>query len=215
MIRRFGKLLIQISNNKSSKKIRLNFGKRHIFFAIYKKPTIKTIGITNETKDLYYVPFVDYDNININKVIDEAKKLIDLFELSGLCLICSYQKVSDDDMVYGNYHLIGLDKMTYETHRALLDETCCDRNFKRVPEFFRYKHWVLRIYPKFNEKNWEILKDKPKFICWIKKADVGNEWEQSKAHYEFLRKYYNIPKLKLNFDNNTKLNIIKYNTTSG
>lgn len=205
--------MFKFSNNKSSKKLRIGFRGYHFFMALYKKPMILTAGLTNETEDLRYVPFIDYDNINYDKVVKECRALIKTWGLSGLAILESKAKSPVEGHEYGNYHVIGLDKLTFINHVRLLDDTCCDFNFRRVPKFFRYKHWVLRIYPKFDDRTWKKLKGIPRLKCWIEGSNRCR-FKQSKAHYQFLRTYYGLKPLYLHWDKFNKLNIIRYNTTS-
>lgn len=204
---------MRFSNNKSSKKLWINLGRFQVFFALYKKPTIATQGITNETEDGMYVPFVDYDGINLDKVYQEANRIIKRWGLSGLCVIATKENLTKDGDTYGNYHLVGFDKLKFHEHLDLLRDTCCDRNFIRVPQFFRYKHWVLRVAPKYDDHSWRMLKDKPYIKCWIKGVKNGLR-SQSKGHYQFMRKYYGLMPLKLNWDAGEGIKIINYNTTS-
>lgn len=203
---------LKLTNNKSSKKFWLTLGRRQFFIAMYKRPVILTQGITNETQDGMYVPFIDYDQINQEKVIQEAKRLIRLWNFSGFVILATSEELTKDGMAYGNYHLVGFDKIRYHDHLDMLYDTCCDRNFIKVPRFFRFKHWVLRIAPKCDEKTWSVLKKKPYIIGWIPGEQSGR-YEQSYGHYEFMRKYYGLKPLKLSWDKATAIQMIRYNTT--
>lgn len=203
---------MKYSLNKSSKKLWLNLGKYQFFAALYKKPAVITEGITNETQDGWYVPFIDYDQINYSKLRAEALRLIRRWQLSGLAVIKTKEKVAGDGTVYGNYHLIGFDKLRFHEHLDMLMETCCDRNYIRVPNFFRFKHWVLRIAPKIEEATWKRLKDRPYLKEWIQ-GFRSRSYTQSMGHYHFMRKYYGLKSLALNWDAGQGIQIIRYNTT--
>ena len=180
-----------------------------IVFYIGNRPNLLSFGLTNETVDNYFVPFIDYDNIYYDTVLKDLRHIQAVFSLGPLILITSQQQKDANGFVYGNYHVIGLDKLTYQEHLEMLKHTRCDRNFISAPTFYKGRHWVLRFSEKFYTKNGKVKRKKPIF-----KEIVYNkppfERKASYGHYLALRKLFNIPRLDLNFDKFTHTDMIQY-----
>ena len=206
-------MTLQAGINKSSIKARFRLGRYWFMLGIYKKPIFHTVGLANETTDHKYVPFLDYDNINRERVLIDADALISRYKLSGLCLLTTKQTKLRDGQLYGNYHLMGFDKLKFKEHVDLVNDSCCDDNYKRIMYFYRHRNWVLRVMPKLNEYNWEKVKDKPVFLGWIEGNGYGRIC--SRAYHNFMVKWYNMPPIKLKFDHSKYINMVKYTTSGG
>lgn len=199
-----------IKKTKSSFRIKFRLFNKIYTAGIYKIPQRVTIGISNITPDRYYVPFVDYDNINYNSVLAEANKLISMFNLTGLAIIKTKETTAPNMQLYGNYHLVGIDKLTYQQHIKLLEQTNCDPSFIIIPKIYRGRYWVLRIYPKISMSEWNETDGKPVLADWI--YGHKSKYQHSTAHYSFLNMFYKTPNIILNGDSNTQLKLVRYIT---
>lgn len=208
-------LEIYVSVGQSSRKFKIRLFNQWFIFMNVKKPDKATIGVANETEDSHYVPFVDYDNINYDKVLKEGRLLINNFKLAGLAVICTGE-TTNNGSIHGSYHLIGMDKLTFQEHIDMLNLTSCDRNFKGVPSYYRFKHWVLRVYPKHNLYDWQKVRNKP----YLKEFLAGKAGERglSTAFERLLRVYYGLKRIDFNsvgihaFDGSYELMVVGYET---
>ncbi len=193
-------------------KVVLNVFGRNFQFATMRYPNVLTFGITNETEDNFYVPFIDYDHTFYQKVLKDVKRLQNVLGLGTAYIFSSSPELEEKtiDGVVGNYHVIMLDKLTYQDHVKMLGLTCCDYPFRRIKA--AHKSWVLRIYPKILRKNGRMIKGYPMLKEIVRVSPEGKR-VKSLVHYTFLRKFYRIPVSKVKFDRYVNdLEIISYTT---
>jgi len=174
-------------------------------------PKEPVVGITNETADCFYVPFIDYDRTAFDCVL---KDLHHLHKIFGCCMFVILQSskeeiiqnINDANLV-ANYHVIGLDKMIYHSHLEMLKHTRCDwRNIYRRPPYSA-RNWVLRVSKKHD-------KPAPEFVKLVKFSDKCS-YQHSLAHLLWLQKMYSIKELNystLDFDANKDIEMIEYMT---
>jgi hypothetical protein len=200
------------------------FGKEYIFnIRGETKPTEFTIGITNETEDGFFIPFIDYDDIYYEVVVKNIKMLQREFGL-GSAIVCYTTEDKDENgRVFGSYHTKFLDKMGYHDVFDILKLSLCDDMVFLTSKFHKYKALVHRISCRW-DKNGKIIKQEPIFKEIIYNKPDGI-WEHSYAHYKFLQKGYltlgdkeifkgyDFQDFECNFDNIQGLNIILYNTS--
>lgn len=182
-----------------------NFFGHSISIYLTKTPNIPTIGITNETEDSYFVPFIDYDNIAYEKVLADLRHLHRVF---GLCFFLVLQSKNNEDNT-GNYAVMGIDKLPYHLHKEMLTHTRCDSLYITTNSLLHRKNWVLRIGGK-GKREAPTLKDILRFNSKCK-------YEHSTAHREFYTKFYDIyiPENTFpscNWDKYHQVEIIEYQT---
>lgn len=203
----------RVAVNKSTLKFHGKFLGLHWYTIISMHPKVQTLGLTNMLSDGKFVFFADFDNVFLYRVRKEAMMLQDKFDIGTVAILSTGEDVDDQGKPYGNFHMIGLGKMKYREVLDALDETSCDANFRRVPEYFNGRYFVLRVYPKFNEK-WEQVRDRPylREVIWAK-----TKRECSLAIYDFLRVWYELDDFPMGFrprfDNYRSVRILKYQTT--
>jgi len=190
-------------------KFRLKFGKKMLFaeFKILKFPSQSTMGITNKTKNGYYLLFIDYDNVKKNIVFEDSEFFQKHFGL-GTSLIVKTSENLENHGVYGNYHLIFFDKLTFPDIMKFLTYARCDYAYRNGWKWHN-RSWVLRIGEKRDLKNGIMTKPSPSFVA-LNYAKTNNV--SSKAHILFYNVLLNI-KIKIPKKNdNTKVNDIQFIT---
>lgn len=153
-------------------------------------------GITNRTQDGYYVPFLDYDSVPIEWVIEEIKELQRVMKLGELHIFRSSEE---------SFHVVGFDKLTFKQYKMLLDKSSCDEQYKKVPFVWGKKLATLRI----SEKKGIV----PQFFTTITPNHKLNCFEISQAHYHFFTSHHN--EIKINIiegylDGNEEIILARY-----
>lgn len=199
---------IKIFRTEKQFRVEIRFLKRDFVFYAGKAPLTITFGITNETKDNYFIPFIDYDNIYFEKVLKDVKHIQAVFDLSDFIVLKTEEEKDEQGREFGNYHCICFDKCTFQEILEILSHTRCDPNYRRAWKFYKSKNWVLRIEKKYYSRK---AKDEPKLKCIIpNKPRIPRKC--SYAHYLALSKWYSLPKLNLEWDGITECELIQYNT---
>lgn len=193
--------------------LKLRLGKKILLVKLATIPDRTTAGLTNETADGFYVPFLDYDNIYFDKMLGDVKLLLQRPYPLNVLHICSTKEDEDvNGQRYGNYIVVGTDKLTFQQHYEMLCFSKCDRAFKGNFSYYKYKNWVLRMTGKY--KNNLKIRDEPKFILSVWN-DRPVSREQSLAHAMAYRKLLGIPLFRgrLKYDRNKTCSIIPYKTS--
>ena len=182
-------------------------------FHIQKLPPLYTVGITNETEDCYFIPFIDLDNVYQETAIKYIKLAQREFNLSPAILLSSSGEQKDsNDRVYGNYMAIMFDKMRYHDVVDLLRLLPVDELSIKMPRYYKYKSWVLRMEDKF-DSNGDIIVGRPKYLKTILPENSDYlKHKHSEAHFHFLRKLFKFGLFKINSDNLKELTFVSYNT---
>ena len=167
--------------------------------SIFKKPVLVK-GISNSTADLWYIPFIDYDNTSKEIVLEDARRLIKEHNLPPFYLF-----TTKEENGIGNYHLVNLCKVSYWGIQHLLNQCRCDQKYASMNLRNPFKSWVLRISKKGKRSN-------PKFLQLIGKNENLDQ-KISKAHLDFFNKIYKLPKINYkNLDNGKEVKIHTYET---
>jgi hypothetical protein len=189
------------------------FGWR-IGMMVEKMPDVPTAGITNETVDSFFVPFMDYDGAEYSVVINDLNHLRKVFGLCTFVILCnSEEQVADQwggEITVGNYNVVGLDKLTFWDHMHMLQHTRCDWNFKSVVRVYSRRNWVLRMDEKLDD-NGSQLKAAPVVKDVLRFGKCS--FEHSDAHAAFMKERFGLdfPKLKRR-DGFKSIGVIEYNT---
>lgn len=96
-------------------------------------------GVTNRTKDGFYVLFLDYDGIPLDWVEDEVAAIGAENRLGDVYI---FESGKD------HYHVVGFDKLTREEYERILHRSSCDPQYKRVPFAWGRRVATLRATPK-------------------------------------------------------------------
>jgi len=179
-----------------------------------KMPPLYTIGITNETEDCMFVPFFDLDNIYRETAIKYIRMAQREFDLSPAILLCSSgEKMDEQGRLWGNYMALFFDKMRYHDIIEILKAVpVIDWLSIKMPPYYRYKSWVLRMADKFNEAG-DIIVERPEYVQTVYPENRNYlKHKHSEAHHHFLQKLFNFEPLKLTMDGYYELTFIQYNT---
>jgi hypothetical protein len=196
--------------NPNQIRLELNLLKRNIILYIGKDPQKITFGLTNETQDNYFIPFIDYDDIYFEKVYKDIKHVQAVFGLSDFIIITTEENINEEGKEYGNYHCVCFDKCSYHEIIDILSHTRCDPLYRKRA-LGRHRSWVLRFEKKYFSHNGKVAKKEPRFKCIIpNKPRIPREC--SYAHYLALKKLLNIPEMQLPFDSITECELIQYRT---
>jgi len=115
---------------------------------IYRLPQTVTWGITNRTRDNYFVLFLDYDKVEYNVVLEDIDFLQKNFDVGTVITrVSSLQNYKEEEV--GNYHVIGFTKFTFPEVREMIKLTRCDSHFKSG-YVYQQRAWVLRIGEKID-----------------------------------------------------------------
>jgi len=104
--------------------------------------------------------------------------------------------------------------MQYHDILDLLRMLPVDELSIKMPRYYKYKSWVLRMSDKRDSKGNSIIQ-RPYYVDTIFPEENGELYLQnthSEAHFHFLRKLFKFRKFKLNLDGLSELTIIRYNT---
>lgn len=147
----------------------LNFG-----FGYMQNPKEPSAGITNRTKDLHFLCFLEWDYLDLQMVELECAGLQYLFNLSDIHILESGKD---------SYHALSYDKLKFNELLEILQYPTCDFNFKNGSVNDRSRSWVLRDSPKGQ-------RSAPKYIKTIEHEGFR---QQSEAHAIFYQAHYGIP----------------------
>jgi len=197
--------------DKYSMRVQVTLFNRNIVLYIGNDPELVAFGFNNETEDNYFVPVIDYDNILYEKVVKDIRHIQKVFSLGPMVVVVNSEEYTSNNEVYGNYGVVGFDKLSFQEHLEMLNHTRCDRNYIGCPKFYKSKHWVLRFREKWFVSNGKVQRDRPKLKDIIfNKPDFQRQ--ASYAHYLMIRKLFNIPVMKLNYDGNASCELVQYRT---
>ena len=173
-----------------------------------------TLGVTNETEDGYFVPFLDYDAVDYSRVL---KDILHLHRVFGLCFfmvtVNSEENLRDEfnkEKTIGHYAVWGLDKLTYAKCLEVVRHTRCDEMAKRVGgRLYAQRNWVLRIAPKVDLRGNES-RPSPKLKEIVQFG--GCRFKHSKAHYNLYKTYFGAEFQIGGLDRGSEIEQIQYMT---
>jgi len=205
---------ISLTTTQYGTKLIMDIRHHRLGWMCIKLPDNPTAGIASvcdgrdDKHRFEHVVFLDYDNINENIVREELAWSVEKYKLTPFYLFFTKRK-KDEQGYFGHYMAISLTKLPFNTILQILQETHCDYNYKRMPYYSRYKFWVLRFIKKKGSPA-------PIFLDMIPSHAVNMENRVSRAHLNFLEKWYPIPTLLYyNKDKSKELIMTPYLTVGG
>jgi len=177
-------------------RLKFNLGGWNVGLSLsaWKAPNTWTKGVFNRCRDGKYIPFWDYDFLELEDVVCEVKHLQEVFNLGNLYVFRSGGK---------GFHVVGFDKLFAHEFMELLMSSGCDEAFKNVPRFASYRNWVLRNFSKGSVPM-------PEYVGTLRQVPVR---KLSNAHYLYFKELYGdrIEK-QINLDDSKDVSVIKYKT---
>lgn len=163
-----------------------------------KNPITPTKGLSARVPHTtHYVLFMDFDNIQDERLDDELIPLQELFHLGDFHVF----KTSE----FGR-HSICIDEMPLREALDVVYSSSCDGMFKKGIRINEYRTWILRGWEKGE-------RERPKYLRTIE-SPYNGERLQSQAHAMFLKAFYGANVRLVNPDGNTEIEIQGYNTSS-
>lgn len=108
----------------------------------FPSPKIPISGYTSKTTDGNHVLFLDYDYVSPTIVQKDIETLSEW--CSHFYIFCTDEK-TDSLGVVGNYHVICIDKFTFNDVCDLMQLTHSDSAHRNLAKKTRYRAWVLRF----------------------------------------------------------------------
>lgn len=181
------------------------------------RPDVPTYGVTNETEDGYFLPFMDYDGVSYDKVLKDVRHMS---RVSGCCtfviLVNSEEKIINkwgDEDVVGNYNVVCLDKLGCHGCEGAIWHTRCDFSFKAHAEGYPKRNHVLRMGAKFRKGKVYKAEPKLKAVVYMPRGKGRCPHEHSKAHADLVKELFGaaLPK-GLRFDRHEEVEFVQYST---
>lgn len=145
------------------------------YVRVLKERTTLMYGVGNRCHNGEYVLFLDYDGLPLSWIRDEIS-LLQSYGVVGHAYIFQTKH---------GYHVIFLEKMTFDVLTSHLRMTTCDKNYQVVPMEYSRKIWVLRQSPKKNENVTYV---------GVQQSLVSVQRMKSRAHGIYLRDFMHVPK---------------------
>ena len=185
---------------KKDETCRIDKNKNYISITIMKKPAL-VIGYSNATQYGDYIVTLDYDDVSKDIVLEDAQFIQKNFKLTPFYLFTTKQKRKNNNTI-GNYHLISLSKVDYNTFQDILNVSRCDNKYKTMNRRNPFRSWVIRLSDKGK-------RHKPEFLNIVGEKNNLNV-SISKAHLILLKKAYKLP--QINYKNLDGGKIVKFHT---
>lgn len=175
IMKRGGELVLR-HKLKKSETYKIVEGTKFKSLTIFNKPQIVR-GFSNQTEDNRGILTIDYDNVELDVVLEDYRLIQKRYRLPPAYLFKTKE---------GNFHIVCLRKFLNPTIYEILKYTRCDSNYHSMPLRNPFRSYVLRLSDKKGSKS-------PVSLDMI--GDYKNLlYEISSAHKELLTKLY--PKLK-------------------
>jgi hypothetical protein len=113
--------------------------------------------------------FLDYDNIDDDRLKEELEFLQSNFELGNFYVLKTRE--------FGR-HAVCVDALRFKDAKEIVDFSSCDVMFKRAPRINEYRAWVLRYSKKGN-------REEPKYLYTVESEFEGKNL-QSVGHAKYL-----------------------------
>jgi len=167
-------------------------------FQSMKIPMTPTKGLSARvTHSTNYTVFMDFDNIQDERLDDELVPLQELFRLGDVHVF----KTSE----FGR-HAICIDEMSLREALDVVYSSSCDAMFKKGIRINEYRTWILRGWEKGE-------RERPTYLRTVE-SPYNGERLQSQAHAMFLQAFYGVKVRLVNPDGNDQLEIQSYCTSS-
>lgn len=142
-------------------------------FQAMKKLKIRTEGVTSRIpRTSLHVTFLDYDNINDDRLREELEYLIEEFEIGSFIVFSTRET---------GRHCICLDALRFRDVKEIIEFSSCDLMFKKAPRINEYRCWVLRYAKKGDRKA-------PEYLYTVESPYEGDNL-QSAGHAKYLLKF--------------------------
>lgn len=186
----------------------LKIGNRLLIIALKRLPTAVTAGITNHTKDNYFLPFFDYDEVEYDVVLEDVDFFQKNFDVGTVVVTASSEEKELSGKLVGNYHVIGFTKFTFPEILQIIRLSRCDWKFKKGYKF-QQRCWVLRVLEKTDYKSGKDVKPAVK----LKEVIASNTKRQANfAMINFINKLFNLKLRFSNHDSVEEVELINYLT---
>jgi len=144
-----------------------------------------------------FVIFLDYDNIQDERLDEELIYLQELYSLGDFHILKTNE--------FGR-HAVCIDEMLVREALDVVYTSTCDYQFKRGIRINEGRTWILRGWEKGE-------RERPKFLRTIESPHNGGRL-QSQAHAMFLQAFDGVKVRLVNPDGNDEIEIQTYNTSS-
>lgn len=167
-------------------------------FQSMKIPIEATAGVSARIKyTTEFVVFMDYDNVEDSRLVEELVYLQELFRLGDIYVFATNE--------FGR-HAVCIDRLRLKQALRVVYNSTCDAVFKRGIRINEYRTWVLRALGKGD-------RPKPKYLYSVESPYNGQRL-QSQAHGKFLQQYFGAQVRLANPDGNDELETQGYKTGS-
>lgn len=144
-----------------------------------------------------FVIFLDYDNIQDERLDEELLYLQELYSLGDFHILKTNE--------FGR-HAVCIDEMPVREALEVIYTSTCDYQFKRGIRINEYRTWILRGWEKGE-------RGRPQYLRTVESPYNGQRL-QSRAHATFLKSFYGANVRLEKPDGNDEIEIQGYNTSS-
>jgi len=135
-----------------------------------KKLDIRTEGVSSRVpKTSLHVVFLDYDNIDDERLTEELVFLQNEFKLGNFYVLQTRNE---------GRHAVCIDALRFKDVLEIVRFSSCDLMFKKAPRINQFRCWVLRFAKKGN-------RDEPKYLYTVESPYEGKNL-QSLGHGKYL-----------------------------
>jgi len=167
-------------------------------FQSMKAPKTPTKGMSARVPyTTNFVIFLDYDNIQDERLDEELIYLQELYSLGDFHILKTNE--------FGR-HAVCIDEMLVREALDVVYTSTCDYQFKRGIRINEYRTWILRGWEKGE-------RGRPEYLRTIESPHNGRRL-QSQAHGKFLQAFFKANVRLVNPDGNDEIEIQTYNTSS-
>lgn len=168
------------------------------------KKKVPCMGITNriernmgEKDEMFYVVFLDYDNIKFDVLTKELEMLCRKWDLGWIYIL-------DSKGDGKHYHVMCPTIVSAYEYLGILWDSSCDMPYKK--SFFLLKEKTLRISSKGDKRKLQYP-----HICGLVQSDHSSK-PYSWGHLKFIEHYYKGELPPLERCENTEVEFVKYST---
>ena len=174
-------------------KFNFNFLNKRYGINAYSQPIKNKLvqGYCNRCEDGFYIITLDYDDMELDCVTSEVKRLQNDFQLGNFYIFHSGH----------GYHAVCLDKVTFKELLLIMQNSSIDKDYMEVPLYSGKKLWVLRVTDKADQE----LKHQTT-ICSVYEGSIP----QSTAHANLLNSLFSLDINLSNPDNRKLLKLAQY-----
>lgn len=150
----------------------LRIGKYFVLFKIQimEKLSVRTSGASSRVPNTsLHIVFLDYDNIDDDRLKEELVFLQNEFELGNFYVLQTRNE---------GRHAVCLDVLRFKDIKEIIDFSNCDLMFKKAPRINEYRCWVLRYAKKGS-------RDAPRYLYTVESPHDGKNL-QSRGHAKYL-----------------------------